>query len=166
MYNAMDVACAVVNYANEIGHPISNLKLQKILYFIQGYYMQKEGTPFFGENIEAWPYGPVIAKVYMQFQQFGSNFIPSTRYYTEITFDKIDTIKFKKIYYNEHIFSIYDLRFVKQVVKKLNKYSASQLVSITHAQKPWKDAIACGNKTIITKSSIRDYFVNRSKGIY
>lgn len=160
MYKAMDVACAIVNFANEIGHPISNLKLQKILYFVQGYYMQMKRVPFFDDEIEAWPYGPVVLNVYEQFQQYGANFIPSTYGYSTFSFEDLE---FKENQYTESVFSKEDLSFIKSVVKKLNKYTASQLVTITHAQDPWKNAIKHGNRTIINKNSISEYFINRSK---
>lgn len=47
MYKGIEAACAIVNYANEIDKPMSNLKLQKVLYFVQGYYLQMNGYPFF-----------------------------------------------------------------------------------------------------------------------
>ena len=37
MYNVLDVCRHVINYSNEKDYGISNLKLQKILYFIQAY---------------------------------------------------------------------------------------------------------------------------------
>lgn len=46
MYTAIETACAIVNYANQIDNPMSNLKLQKVLYFVQGYYLQMTGNPF------------------------------------------------------------------------------------------------------------------------
>lgn len=45
IYGEMDVACEMVNFAQSIVYPISNLKLQKELYFAQGYYLQAHGTP-------------------------------------------------------------------------------------------------------------------------
>ena len=38
-------------------HPISNLQLQKILYYIQREFLQKLGMLAFSESIEAWPFG-------------------------------------------------------------------------------------------------------------
>lgn len=43
---------------------ISNLKLQKLLYYEQGYHLAIFDTPLFDADIEAWMYGPgnVISK--------------------------------------------------------------------------------------------------------
>lgn len=56
MNNALDVARYVINYSNEKEYGISNLKLQKVLYFIQACYLisDLEQGPCFSERIEAW----------------------------------------------------------------------------------------------------------------
>ena len=162
MYKAIEAACAIVNYANIKDRPVSNLKLQKVLYFVQGYYLQMTGHAFFSDEIEAWPYGPVVPDVYEQFQQFGANFIPYTREYSEFDYLTWDE--------NVHYFNMNDLRkqdldFLKAVVDKLDKYSASDLVTITHKQALWQQAIEFGNRAIITKNSIKQYFDERAGSI-
>lgn len=154
MYSAIDVACAVVNYSQNMGYPVSNLKLQKVLYFIDGFYMQKNNTPFFKENIEAWPYGPVVVEVYNMFQNYGSNFIPKTSSYFEF-----DNHKLYDKEYSDNIFKKDDYEFITKIVERLKCYSAFQLVDITHRQTPWKEAIKKGNRTIISKVSIQNYFL-------
>ena len=54
-YKVLDVCRHVINYSNEHDYGISNLKLQKILYFIQAYFLtkKKDHTPCFDEKIEA-----------------------------------------------------------------------------------------------------------------
>lgn len=47
--------------------PISNLQLQKILYFIQVDALKTTGEPAFLNNIEAWQFGPVVPEVYYYF---------------------------------------------------------------------------------------------------
>lgn len=160
MYKGIEAACAIVNYANEIDKPMSNLKLQKVLYFVQGYYLQMNGYPFFLDEIEAWPYRPVVPNVYEQFQRFGSSFIPYTFEYSEF-----DYLSWDETIYHFDSTEIQqdDLDFLKAVVEKLNKYSASDLVTITHNQDPWRQAIHKGKCTVISKESIKDYFDKRSR---
>ena len=43
----------------EIGDGISNLKLQKLCYYAQGFYLAQHDTPLFEDTIEAWQHGPV-----------------------------------------------------------------------------------------------------------
>ena len=68
---ASDVARFIVNLCIDDGHPISNLQLQKILYFCQLESYRRSGTPLFCDGFEAWRYGPVIPSVYRLFSIFG-----------------------------------------------------------------------------------------------
>ena len=63
MVNVMLLAQYILYTCIEQGEPISNLQLQKILYFIQGEYLSKIGKPLFEADFEAWQYGPVICIV-------------------------------------------------------------------------------------------------------
>ena len=63
-YTAENVAKYVIYLAsqafvgdNKEREGITNLKLQKVLYFAQAYYLSKIGKPLFSDNIEAWEYG-------------------------------------------------------------------------------------------------------------
>ena len=71
MRKAKSVANYIIAYALKIGHPISNLQLQKILYYIQVHFLKNTGVPFFKDDIEAWLIGPVIPNVYYQYAVFG-----------------------------------------------------------------------------------------------
>lgn len=53
-YNVLDVCRYVINYSNDKDYGISNLKLQKILYFIQAYFLISANKKCFEEKIEAW----------------------------------------------------------------------------------------------------------------
>jgi uncharacterized phage-associated protein len=49
--------------------PISNLALQKLLYFAHGHYLiRSKGTPLVQGAFEAWQYGPVHPAVYNAFK--------------------------------------------------------------------------------------------------
>ena len=62
MYKVLDICRHIINYSDEKGYGISNLKLQKVLYFIQAYFVcfTEKKEPCFEENIEAWEFGPVV----------------------------------------------------------------------------------------------------------
>lgn len=70
VYDANEVAKLVVKKGMEEGRPVTNLKLQKILYFmwIDWYNQRKEAL--FDNRIEAWHYGPVIPDVYFRYRIF------------------------------------------------------------------------------------------------
>src|SRR3990167_3308538 len=58
---------------------ISNLKLQKLVYYAQGFFLAMHETPLFENDIEAWTHGPVVPELYRQFKEFGRNSIPANQ---------------------------------------------------------------------------------------
>lgn len=70
MYKAIDVAKLVVNVCADNGHPVTNLKLQKILYFMWLDWYKKRKEYLFDDRIEAWHYGPVVPSVYLRYRAF------------------------------------------------------------------------------------------------
>jgi uncharacterized phage-associated protein len=52
------------------------MKLQKLLYYAQGFAMVILGKPLFDEDFEAWDYGPVLRAVYDKFKGYGSGALP------------------------------------------------------------------------------------------
>ena len=79
-YNVNQVANWLIEKANNAdnGDSITNLKLQKLLYYMQGYYLAVFGKPLFEEDIEAWQYGPVVPKSYDKFSTYGKGVLMPT----------------------------------------------------------------------------------------
>lgn len=144
-YKVLDVCKYVIDYSNEKEYGISNLKLQKILYFIQAYFLIKQPSRCcFDDKIEAWDFGPVVPKAYRKYKQFGSSDIP-----TIIDFEKSDS--------NDCITGD-DKKFIKTVIDKFADYSATDLVDLTHKQSPWIDAYIPHMNREITPEAIKEYF--------
>ena len=116
---------------------ITNLKLQKVLYFAQAYYLSKIGKPLFSDNIEAWEYGPVIPDVYHKFKSKGSNPIICEEDKSSLSDD--------------------DKEILKKVWGTFGGYSASKLVDIAHAHTPWKEANKSASK-VISHKAIKEYY--------
>lgn len=72
MYTALQIARYVINKCTVEEYPISNLQLQKILYYIQKAFLQV-GMQAFDDEIEAWQFGPVVPIVYDQYCGFGAS---------------------------------------------------------------------------------------------
>ena len=157
MYDALEVARHIVNYCNEKNYSISNLKLQKLLYFVQAYFLiaSPDKKPCFWDTIEAWDFGPVVPNVYSEFKQFGGTNIPKISVYYDSSLGSFyaDPIQFKddKITKN-------DKKLIDDVIEKFKLYTASDLVTLTHAQAPWRDTYARGCRKEIKVEAIRDYF--------
>ena len=54
---------------------ITPMKLQKLLYYCQGYSLALTGKPIFYEEIEAWKNGPVVESVYQEYKKYKNNVI-------------------------------------------------------------------------------------------
>jgi uncharacterized phage-associated protein len=72
MYSALTIAKYIIDKCTEENSPISNLQLQKILYYIQREFLQ-QGERAFPEEIEAWQFGPVVPEVYRRYCGFGGS---------------------------------------------------------------------------------------------
>ena len=66
-YDALDVAKYIITRCYEQGNPISNLKLQKILYFLWADFYRETRRYLFFDDICAWQLGPVVPKVYYEY---------------------------------------------------------------------------------------------------
>ncbi len=150
MYKAIDVANYVISYTNKLKKPVTNLKLQKMLYFIQGFSYAQMDKRFIDEEFEAWPYGPVIRSAYIYYSIFGS-FTIKTIEQSNSNIDK---------------FSEEDKNFLDEIILKLNMYTASQLVKASHTKgSPWNETFEKkGPKSIIDDSLIEKYFKENASG--
>ena len=144
MYSAIDVAEYIVEYCNAHNYGVSNLKLQKLLYFVQAYFLIASQNACFYEEIEAWDFGPVVPSVYSKFKQFGSTDIPKMP--------------------NLYLYSVIleqDKKLINAVIEKFRGYTSTDLVRLTHNQDTWRNAHAKGYNGIITKEAIRSYFAGK-----
>lgn len=104
---------------------LTNLKLQKLLYYSQAWYLAIAGKPLFDERIEAWIHGPVVPPVFGNFKHFRASIID------EIPVDaKIEPGDVRRPI-QDHIDEILDV---------YGAFSGSQLESLTHREDPWLDA--------------------------
>lgn len=69
--DARHVANCILDLAERQSISISQLKLQKLLYFCQGWHLVDYGQPIILDDFEAWAYGPVVRSVRDQFRSFG-----------------------------------------------------------------------------------------------
>lgn len=79
MYGVLDISKYVIYYSNEHNYGITNIRLQRILYFVQLYFLKIRGTACFEEKMIAWDCGPVSPKVFHTYLKFGAGQIPDYR---------------------------------------------------------------------------------------
>ena len=81
---ALDAAKYIINRCISFGHPISNLQLQKILYFCQLAHIKLSGKLLFSdEQFEAWQFGPFVRSIYVKYCLYGGYVIDTTQTYQE-----------------------------------------------------------------------------------
>jgi uncharacterized phage-associated protein len=120
---------------------ISNLKLQKLLYYAKGFYLAIFGSNLFPERLEAWTHGPVVPEIYHRYKLYGSNPINQLEYNSieKFTKDQID--------------------FLNEIWSVFGQYSAWKLRDMTHNEKPWTDHEA--DASVIKDDELRNYFLTR-----
>lgn len=138
---AIYLARYIIHKANKEHYLITNLKLQKILYYVQGMYLARFGERLFDDEIEAWTYGPVVRSVYNVYCLYGavSLYEPEDISLSGLTLEK--------------------QKFIDMVIMEKLKYSGSELVRMTHQEAPWKsceDRIS--DKPVIPFETIQRFF--------
>ncbi len=141
-YNPIDVANYIVWRANELGKPVTHLKLQKLLYYVVAKYLQAHGEYLINENVVKWQYGPVIKSVYHQFKISGSLAITELSEYIESKDpNKPFTIQWADV--DRHVQELAKNNAFTQVadmvIGDLLGFSAFELVDITHAEPAWRN---------------------------
>lgn len=143
-YNVIDIANKILAKASnsEVEELICNLKLQKLLYYMQGFHLAFFEKPLFDEEIEAWMYGPVVPSVYSHFKSNGNNGIKYEGEAIKLT-DK------EELLFNE-VYRVY------------GAYSALGLMNLTHSELPWTST-PTGVGHTIDKEKLMTYFKRRLK---
>jgi len=139
-YKALDIANYIIWYVNEeaLG-TITPLKLQKILYYVSTTYIKFNNEALFPESFEKWQYGPVVTEVYHTFKMYGFSRIISPK--STIEQDNSSALGVKKVDFNPQRFLIDDefIKYTNNVISKLIKKEAFDLVEMTHQESAWKD---------------------------
>lgn len=138
MYCALDVAKYIVTKHDFI----SNLGLQKLLYFIQAEFLISTGNPCFDDPIEAWAFGPVVPAVYEKYKIYGGGSI--------YDFEKDNDTKY--LILNN------DKKIIDDVVNQLSPYPAAVLTDVTLHQTPWIQSYQKGKQNIISNELIKEFF--------
>jgi uncharacterized phage-associated protein len=145
-YPALTIAKWFIAWAEAEDDELSNLKLQKLLYYAQGHHLAEHGRPLFTEPIQAWSHGPVVPQVYHEFKRFGS---------ASIELPESDPFAWSDV----------DTSTTKLLNKVWNTYgglSAGRLRNMTHEEPPWKAHWRPDERcTRIPNEEIWEYFAAR-----
>ena len=78
MYSSLVIAYSFVKKGIEDCNPVTQMKLQKLVYFAQGFNLALDRGALIKERFQAWEYGPVVPEIYAQYKIYGSNPIVDT----------------------------------------------------------------------------------------
>ena len=139
VYNALDIARYIINYSIDNSYPVSNLKLQKLLYYVQANFLVNKNKQCFYQEILNWDYGPVIMDTYNEFRGYGRDYLPYQKTYGTIEFDgTIENIKYYEKEFDECIIENSDKELINKVISSYFSYDAFDMVNKTHTEDPWK----------------------------
>lgn len=128
-----------VNADEEFGDNITNLKLQKLVYYAQGFYLAWYDERLFDDPIEAWAHGPVVRQLYVKYQAYGANPIPNPEGFDPNSIDEQTRELLEEVY------AVY------------GQFSAWGLRNLTHDEAPWKDT---QRNQAIPDEAMKQYFAN------
>ena len=144
--NSTKIADFFIEKANENiarGSLMTNLKLQKLLYYSYVWKLVLNDEKIFNDELEAWEFGPVVRKEYTRLKKYENK-----------------PIEVKAIQTDINLLSK-DLRgYLDTIWHSYGKYEASYLVEMTHNEKPWINTFNpnSNKKQIIKDSLIRDFY--------
>lgn len=149
MLAASQVADFFIAYSHEHGDPISNLKLQKLLYYAQAWHLAIFDSPLFPEPIQAWIHGPVVPAAYQRFKGWAWMDITEDPGMPELSAET-----------RAHLEEVYDV---------YGRKTAYELELLTHEEAPWQaaraglpDDVSCTNE--ISHERMKAFYRARMNG--
>lgn len=130
MRDGREVANYVLDYADVNGITVTNLGLQKIIYFCHVWFLVSTNKPLIKQNFEAWEFGPVLPYLYRFFKEYGDQKITTRATKTD---HKTGNKVIARINMDEGEESL-----LKSIVSFYSRLSVNQLVEQSHIPGgPW-----------------------------
>lgn len=130
MYDVRALGNWVLDRADQMGRPVSNLALNKLVYFIYQYFLITRGQILTQARIEAWEHGPVFREIYHSFKGSGSSAITGRA----SAFD----VETKQMICATAKFEDSDIVALEEALNRYIGFDALQLREISHERGgPW-----------------------------
>lgn len=124
MVTINQIADYIILKLNFGGETVINIKLQKLLYYVQAWYLAFYNERLFPERFQAWVHGPVSRTIY-------NRFAPAKSLYSEIYLKDV-TPGFELNSLDPKI-----RQHIESVLEAYTPFSGSELESMTHRETPW-----------------------------
>ncbi|MEM9669596.1 MAG: type II toxin-antitoxin system antitoxin SocA domain-containing protein [Pseudomonadota bacterium] len=125
-YDPRPICNAILDLADELNLGISNLTLNKILFFAHEHWLGIFGRPLSRLSFEAWQYGPVLPLIYHQFKSCGDQNIRSRA-------TRLDSETGEDICYNYDTLEL-EIDELKSVVSRYGRFGAGKLIQLSHIE--------------------------------
>jgi uncharacterized phage-associated protein len=124
----VDIAEYFIAFSNTVNTSITNLKLQKLVYYAQAWHLALFNRPLFQGNFQAWTHGPVLPTLYYRYKEFSGRPIELP----ELDEEHLDQLEQK--------FGTDLTDFLEEIISKYYGFTAVQLESLSHSEQPWVSA--------------------------
>lgn len=140
---ANKVADFIIRFCHEHGDLITNLHLQKLLYYAQAWYLAWHEKPLFDEDFQAWISGPVQPELYDRFKHY--RWEPINEHPEEVELPRE---------IEEHLL---------EVMEAYGQYNSLYLERLSQEEDPWRKArrgtpIDEHSTALISKKSMLKYY--------
>lgn len=163
MYEARKICNLLIDRFDADRFNLTNLRINKLLYFIHGHSLAENEIGLVRNHFEAWQYGPVVRVVYDAFKPFNERTITSPATFLDYSTGQVRPIPVDDIL-PDHA------TFIVDICKNYAAYSTGELVALSHQQHGAWDTVysAClKNKQLsprISDELIRQEFANEVVG--
>lgn len=153
MITANTVADYFLAFANECEELITNLKLNKLVYYTQAWHLALFNDPMFDDEIEAWVHGPVLPAVYDVYKHF--KWTPIIKH--DLNLEEI-----------KQQFSAEKQELLDDIVEVYLPKTAYELEQTTRCEDPWiiaRDGLEPDRAShkVITHDTMQKYFAELLK---
>ncbi len=152
-YDARAVANFLLDEASAARWGLTNMALNKVLYFCHGWYLATENAALLETTFEAWEHGPVIPLIYHQFKIAGAREIESRA----TSIDMKTGVDVATTY----VINDSDQAFLRRMLAFYGTKSGPVLRHMSHESgAPWETTRRGEGRPgmIIPDAAIRDYF--------
>lgn len=140
-FSAQSIANGFLTVAKEQAVPLTNMQVQKLVYYAHGFHLALKGEPLIEQEIKAWNFGPVIPPLYNDLKQYGNGVVT-------------DLIPGFPLPSEE-----FALALIKRVFELYGRIPGPRLSAVTHApNSPWDKVYKQAKFSVIPNDLIREDF--------
>lgn len=125
-FDVRAVANVVLDEARQAALDVTNLHLNKILYFMYVDFLRDTGCSLVSAKIEAWDYGPVFREIYNQFKSFGRK--PISTFALRVDFQSGERVVARESYSDDVD------AYIRRLANFYIRIPAGILVDMSHAK--------------------------------